>query len=86
MSQSSPSGTGGVSVGRCMPCGQIGRFVQQCTSWTLPIAPSSIHSWIRRTPSPERPWLPICVTTLYFRAASVSALASDTVRVSGFCT
>ena len=30
--------------------------------------------------------MPICVTTLYFRAASVRARASLTVRVRGFCT
>jgi hypothetical protein len=30
--------------------------------------------------------LPIWVTTLYFRPASVSARASEMVRVSGFCT
>ena len=50
-----------------------GRFVQPWTSRTLPIAPSRIHSRISRLPSPEWPWLPICVTTLYFRAASVSS-------------
>jgi hypothetical protein len=81
-----PSGTGISSVGRGMPCGQIGRFVQQCTSRTSPIASALNHSCIRRSPSSECPWLPICVTTLYFRAASVSARASLIVRVSGFCT
>ena len=33
-SQSRPSGTACSSVGRGMPCGQIGRLVQQCTSRT----------------------------------------------------
>ena len=32
--------------------------------WTLPIAPSRIHSTSRRQDSKEWPWLPICVTTL----------------------
>ena len=45
------------------------------------MAPAQIHSHIRRTPSPEWPWLPICVATLYLRAASVSRRASyDRVR------
>ena len=85
-SQSKPSGTASVSVGRGMPCGQIGRLVQQYTSRTWPSAPASSHSCISRRPSSEWPWLPICVTTLYLRAASVNARASLTVRVSGFCT
>ncbi len=81
-----PSGTACSSVGRGMPCGQIGRLVQACTSRTSPMAPASNHSCIRRSPSSEWPWLPICVTTLYFRAASVRARASPIVRVIGFCT
>ena len=44
-----PSGTGISSVGRGMPCGQIGRLVQQCTSRTSPIAPALNHSCIRRS-------------------------------------
>src|SRR6185369_2640458 len=39
-SQSSVLGTGGASLGRLMPCGQIGRSVQQCTSRTPPSAPA----------------------------------------------
>ena len=35
-----PSGTGCSSVGRGMPCGQIGRLVQACTSRTSPMAPA----------------------------------------------
>ena len=38
----------------------------------------------RRSPSSAVPWLPICVQTLYCRAASRSARASCTVCVSGF--
>src|SRR6266702_8968641 len=43
-SQSKPSGTGSVSLGRSMPCGQNGRLDQLWTSRTGPIAPSQIHS------------------------------------------
>jgi len=48
--------------------------------------PDQMISHARRTPSSECPWLPICVATLYFRAASASWRASHTVCVSGFCT
>ena len=50
------------------------------------MAPSAIHSQISRAPSPEWPWLPIWVTTLCLRAASVSIRASQTEWVMGFCT
>ena len=50
------------------------------------MAPAHTHSQIRRMPSPEWPWLPICVFTLYFRAVSVSRRASATECVSGFWT
>src|SRR5436190_11444911 len=91
MSQSSVEGTGGVSVGRPIPCGQYslkrpfdGRSVQACTSRTFPIAPSQIVSHNRRVPSDAWPWLPICVITLYLRAASAICRASQTECVSGF--
>ena len=50
------------------------------------MAPSHTHSHSRRMPSPECPWLPICVATPYLRAVSVSSRASATEWVSGFCT
>ena len=56
-------GAAGVSVGRTRPCGQTGREVHVWTSRTSPIAPAQIHSHICRIPSPELPWLPICVAT-----------------------
>ena len=86
------SGTGGVSLGRSMPCAQysgslplcVGRSDQTWTSRTGPIAPSQIHSLISRLPSKAMPWLPIWVATLASRAALARARASYTVRVSGF--
>ncbi len=42
-------------------------------------AATRVHSW-------ENPWLPICVATLYFTAASRSRRASHGVLVSGFST
>ena len=90
MSQSSVSGTGGVSLG-CAICAKsdhgsppTGRSVHAWTSVTLPMAPSSSHSFRIRIDSYEWPWLPICVTTLCRRAASVIVRASRIVWVSGF--
>ena len=51
-------------LGRPMPVGQLGFSVQACTSRTAPMAPSSSHSWMWRTPAPALPWLPIWVATL----------------------
>ena len=44
--------SGGVSVGRWTPCGQIGRLVQKCASWTLPMIPALTTSTARRIGSP----------------------------------
>src|SRR3569623_1110327 len=43
-SQFNPSGTATVSVGIVGNCGQTGRFVQLCTSFSFPILPLFIHS------------------------------------------
>ena len=55
-----------------------------CTSPTAPIAPSAIHSAVRRCPSPERPWLPIWVATPVSAATRAMARASHTLCASGF--
>ena len=44
------------------------------------------HSLMSRRPSPEWPWLPICVTTFCLRAVSVISRASHTACAIGFCT
>ncbi len=72
------------SVGRSIPCGQMGRLVQYCTSRTVPITPASTHSRRMRTPSPVWPWFPICVDTFVFAACAFSVRTSVSVRASGF--
>ena len=57
---------------------------EPATSWTSPINPAQIHSQIMRIPSPEWPWIPICVATWAWRAARASIRASYTLWVSGF--
>ena len=52
--------------------------------WTLPIAPSQIHSQNMRMVSYEWPWLPSWVTTLCSRAAFMRARTSPTEWASGF--
>ena len=58
------------------PCGQTGLFVHTIILCASPIMPALYHSRIWRTPSLLDPWLPICVTTLYRVAISVSVRAS----------
>ena len=86
--QSSVSGAVGGSFGRSTstPCGQTGLFVHAWTSFIWPSTPAATHSETSRRPSPEWPWLPICVTTLCFRAVSVISRASHTAWAIGFCT
>ena len=72
-------GTRSSFSGRARPCGQMGRSVKVSTLRTSPISPFQIHSQILRTPSPEAPWLPIWVATLYFAASLVSRRDSYTV-------
>ncbi len=62
-SQSSDSGIGSPLVGHVTPCGQMGRLLQQCASFTFPISPAWIHSLVSRKSSLALPWLPICVAT-----------------------
>ena len=58
--------------------------LQACTSRTAPIAPSLSHSTVWRCPSPERPWLPICVATPVSFATRATRRASRMLWVSGF--
>lgn len=53
------------------------------TSLMSPMSPRQIISQAMRVSSAEYPWLPICVGTLYFRAAAATRRASHTVWVSG---
>src|ERR1700743_999179 len=84
-SQFRPSGTGVVSVGSVGNCGHTGRLVQLCTSFSLPILPSFIHSitWsILPLESQGIRW----VTTLgFWRANSITALPSNRRLDTGFC-
>ena len=50
----------------------VHRVQPQWMVWTLPIAPSQIHSQNMRMVSEECPWLPNCVTTLCSLAAFIS--------------
>ena len=52
--------------------------------WTLPMAPSHIHSQKTRMESAEWPWLPSWVTTFDSRAAAIRRRTSWTVWASGF--
>ena len=77
-------GDPGVSLGRPMPCGQIGRLVQTWISLIGPRMPDRISSTPARKPFSAVPWLPIWVQS-FFSAASVRiSRASSTDQVSGF--
>ncbi len=82
--QSSVPGTASSGGGCCIPVGCVPGVVEMCASVTSPMAPDQTISAATRLHSCEKPWLPICVATLYFAAASISRRASQGVRVSGF--
>jgi hypothetical protein len=48
------------------------------------MAPSASHSSVSRWPSPDRPWLPICVATPVSFATRASSRASRMLWVRGF--
>ena len=87
-SQLRPRGTScvpeGRASGRQIVPNDAGERFQACTSRTAPIAPSQIHSAVCRWPSPERPWLPICVATPVSAATLATVRASHTLCVRGF--
>src|ERR1039458_1006561 len=81
--QSSVAGTADSGGGPCNSVGNVPGPVEKCASVTSPIAPDQTISAATRLHSCEKPWLPICVATLYLAAASISRRASHGVRVSG---
>src|SRR4029079_14390562 len=84
-SQSKPLGTGGVSVGISGYCGQTGRFVQLCTSVSVPIAPALIHA-ITVSMEPFESHGIKCVITLLLRAISITFFPSIKRLERGLCT
>ena len=74
----------GVSLGRAMPCGQIGRLVQTWISLIGPRIPDRISSTPERKPFSAVPWLPIWVTSFFSAARVRISRASSIDQVSGF--